>query len=235
MPKLPDYKNKKQLRVALEGLGRSFNRGEYLRYNLVVYSVGNNTIRAFKINKHNNQHPSVTFQEWANDSFIKNYPTLIKTLLNINSQQEYDKWHNKLCNSFDRYWYKKMGYRIGYGPSRKLPDLLLKVFVLGSEDIPDANRSVLIKLLHVPLDSYSLTAIMNCVDDYLKDDNSVLTIKEKRFMAAKQNRINKYSTMKWVDNKDKYMILQKIIRDIAENAKAPAIYLDLLAWDESHK
>lgn len=105
-----------------------------------------------------------------------------------------------------------------YSPGRKLPNLLMKHVVLWSR-LDDIQRSRLIGYLHIPFDKYSLTVLRNCVPDAYR---------------STVGRIRKDATMKVVDSEAKHDILMALSRKIAKEADVPPIYLDVLAWNQSH-
>ena len=112
-----------------------------------------------------------------------------------------------------------MGKTIGYGPGRKLPNLLMKQFI-SWDMLDDDQRDRLTEFLHVPLDSFTLMAIRNCIQDF--PGNEVI------------GKIPKNATMSFVANEATYNRLQQTIKLITKRAAVPAIYLDALAWNEQH-
>lgn len=57
-----------------------------------------------------------------------------------------------------------MGCDISFGPSLKLPNLLMKGVCVVPEEIPKPTYDRIVWFLHVPLDSYTIQAIRNCID-----------------------------------------------------------------------
>jgi hypothetical protein len=172
---------------------------------IVTHSVGSNTFRAFH---HMPQKPSVVFREWASHE-CENAGSHLK---DIRTQADYDEWIKQLCERLNQAWKEIMGQEMPFGPRRKLPNLLLKEFVLWTGH-SDALRARLIDWLHVPLDSYSLVAIRNCIHD---------------------PEIPRSATMKFVTGETMYNQIQAIIRGIASQATVPAIYFDNLVWNSPH-
>lgn len=150
----------------------------------------------------------MVFREWASREFSN----AEQDLNDICSQSNYDEWIKQLCERLNRAWNEKMGQEMPFGPRRKLPNLLLKEFVLWT-GLDDALRTRLIDWLHVPLDSYSLVAIRNCIRD---------------------PEIPKSATMKFVTGEAMYSQIQAVIREIAGRAHVPAIYFDNLVWNSTH-
>jgi hypothetical protein len=180
---------------------------------IIKQAVGANTFRAFK--RHRGNRPSVTFREWANKAL--NQETL-EELWAVRSQREYDEWLSKLVKSFTRHWNSKMD-KVAYGPYCKLPNLLAKRLCLYREvKQEDFNRVVW--FLHVPLDSYTIVAVKNCVELFPH--------------AGAIGKIPNTATMSFVKNKRMYDALQSGMRELACEAGVPPITLDFLAWDSGH-
>lgn len=171
---------------------------------VVKESVGGNTFRAFR---NMPKRPSEVFRNWALRELTDKNTT--RRLYSVQSQAAYDKWHQEFCTSFRDEWQCQMKERLPFGPSRKLPDLLLKAFVRYSE-LTDDQRSRVTSFLHVSLDSLSLVGIRNCIDD---------------------PEIPTNATMAFVAGPTMYMQIQEVIRAIAKQAKVPAVYYDVLAWN----
>jgi hypothetical protein len=174
---------------------------------IVTDSVGGNTFRAFR---NLPCKPSVVFREWALATLEDR--SSVSELEGIRSQAHYDDWTKRFCGRLYQTWQERMGKRMEYGPGRKLPNLLLKEFMLWS-GLNDDRRHDLIGFLHVPLDRYTLVGIRNCVTD---------------------PKITMTATMKSVSGETMYDQLQSAIRQIASTAGVPSIYFDVLAWNMSH-
>ncbi|MHB0958297.1 MAG: hypothetical protein ACYC0X_12525 [Pirellulaceae bacterium] len=171
---------------------------------IVQHSVGGNTFRAFQ---NMPKRPSEVFRDWALRKLRDKHTT--RALFCVRSQAAYEKWHQDFCSSFRKEWQGKMKDRLPYGPSRKLPDLLLKAFARCSE-LPDDQRSRVTAFLHVSLDSRSLVGIRNCIDD---------------------PEIPANATMAFVAGPTMYRQIQEAIRAITKEAEVPAVYYDVLVWD----
>ncbi len=219
MPTAYEFQNKEelvtQLRTDRKYLTQWFGRRHEDVWEMVTDSVGGNTFRAFK---HMPQRPSQVYRSWAYKRLQDT--KVVEQIGNLNSQEEYDWWIEDFSTNFRSYWSRRMGKekRIPYGPSRKLPNLLMKHVVLWN-NFDKEQRSSLIRFLHIPLDRYSLLAIRNCI---LEPHRQIV------------GRIPKNVTMKFVGSPAKYNALQSCFRAVAEEAKVPAIYLDVLAWNKSH-
>jgi hypothetical protein len=175
---------------------------------IVQQSVGGNTFRAFR---NMPKRPSEVFRNWALKTLTDKHTT--KPLFSVRSQAAYEKWHQDFCSSFREEWQDQMKDRLPYGPSRKLPDLLLKAFVRYS-GLSDDQRSRMTALLHVSLDSLSLVGIRNCINDPEMPANA---------------------TMAFVAGQTMYSQIQEAIRAITKKAEVPAVYYDVLVWDIRRK
>lgn len=220
MPSPHEFKDRPELVRVLKRekspLSAQFaERGEDLQ-TFIKHSIGGNTFRAF----HNMPTPpSDFFRDWAFARFSEDQT--LSSLLSVASQSEYDTWLKGLAGDLYKAWKATMGEdrAISYGPRMKLCNLLLKRVVLWDR-IPEGKRKSLIAFLHVPLDQFTLAAIRNCVEADIERD--VI------------GKIPKNPTMSLVKNEQMYMEIQRIIREISEEAGVPPIFLDLLAWDIQH-
>ncbi|HEY2894965.1 MAG TPA: hypothetical protein VGJ16_12150 [Pirellulales bacterium] len=175
---------------------------------IVHQSVGSNTFRAFR---KLSQKPSVVFRNWA---LGECEAAGFRDQLNrIDSQSTFDGWIKGLSDRLNAAWQASMSESIPYGPRRKLPNLLLKEVVRWTA-LDEAHRARLVNWLHVPLDSYTLSTIRNCILD---------------------PAIPKNATMKFVVGATMYDQIQAVIRALAVEARVPAIYFDNLAWNAAHQ
>lgn len=183
---------------------------EEKKLNIARSAVSNNTFRAF----HNlRKKPSRSFQDWA--LRVINGKFLVR-LRAIDSQPDYDRWLRTLVQDFQEYWQKEVGREIPYGPSFKLPNLLMKrLFLYGT--IPKR----VVKFLHVPLDSYTIRALRKC---WMSLPGSTAI-----------GKIPSGATMSFVRDPNTYEVFQRGIREIARRAKVSPITLDCLAWDAGHR
>lgn len=204
-----------QLRSNRDQLAAWFETRMDLDY-LIKSGVGSNTFRVFH---HMPVSPSLVFRSWA--SMRLQNGGFTNEISNIASQEEYDTWIKDFRQDLGAYWEQQMGpeHRMRYAPSTKLSDVLMKYVILWRE-FPDHQRTRLIEFLHVPLDSYSLLALRNCVPQ--SEHQTVIGM------------IPRNAKMGFVDSEAKYNALQLLARKLAEEAGVPAIYLDVLAWDMVH-
>jgi hypothetical protein len=172
---------------------------------IVSNAVAGNTFRAFA---HLPKQPSKIFREWAISEFTSQH----ERVLSIRTRTEYGRWLESSCERLNEFWKSNMGASMNYGPRRKLPNLLMKQFVLWRE-INEDQRFSLLHFLHVPLDKYSLVALRRCYPHL---------------------RIRSSSTMSFVDGREKYENIQQAIQSICTRANLPAIYFDILTWDKAH-
>jgi hypothetical protein len=171
---------------------------------IVVHSVKGSTFRSFH---HMPAQPSVVFRTWAMDELANR--AVMQDLKDSRSQADYDNWLNQFSKRLNKTWLKQMGKPMPFGPLRKLPNLVLKQVVLWT-GLSESQRGRLVRLLHVPLDSYTLIGIRRCIDD---------------------PEIPRSASMGFVAGETMYNQLQGAIRRIAAKAKVPAIYFDELAWN----
>ena len=179
---------------------------------MVRDSVGS-TFRAFA---HMPHPPSRVFYTWAEQMLSDD--GVVWEIINLRSERAHDFWLKIFSKNLSQHWHRKMGRTMPYGPGRKLTNLLMKQVVLWSR-LDNEQRSRLIGFLHIPFDKYSITVLRNCVPDAYRP-----TV----------GQIRKDVTMKFVDCEAKYDALMALASEIAEEAGLPPIYLDVLAWDQSH-
>jgi len=184
------------------------DRKENFEQDILLKSVGSNTYRRFACK--GGKHPSGVFREWANHQ-IQSETNTIKGI-ELASQSAFDSWNEKFAAHFKNFWDQRMAESINYGPSRKIPNLLLKRLLLWT-DIEHGSGKKLLSFLHVPWDSYTLNAIRLC---------------------ASEISLPKKPSMKDVDTKEKYESLLNLTRKACKKASVPPIYLDTLAWNKSH-
>lgn len=172
---------------------------------VVRTGVSGNTFRAFR---NLPVQPSVTFRTWAT-----NYITNTLDVLSIISDEQcYAQYVHDATNNLCAEWRHLTGSDMGYGRGAKLFNLVLKKFACLSS-LPEQQRSTLVNLQHIPLDSYTIIGL--------------------RTIAPKLP-IPRNATMKFVETPAQYAEFQKVIRAIAQEAGVPPIYYDVLAWDMGH-
>ena len=205
-----------RLRGDREKLRRMFQKGRP-DPNLVLLvrtSVGRSTFRGLRTKK---RGPAAVFREWAYERLGE--PNTIEELRAIKSHKEYDQWLQNLSNDFRSHWKVNAELQIAFGPGRKLPDLLMKK-VVWWDGFGAAERKRLIGFLHVPLDSFSLIAVRRCVAET---------------EVCQNVEVPKNAAMGWVESERVYNALQQAMRELANRAGVPPIYIDVLAWNVAHK
>lgn len=176
---------------------------------LIRQAVGPNTFRAFRkrVTPVLTFRPSVMFRDWA----IK-YISIEKIKV-IRNETEFVNYIDCGVTNLNEFWEKEMCAEMGYGRGAKLLNLVLKKFVC-HKGITDEQRSRLIQLLHVPLDSYTILGL--------------------RHVAPAEFNISNNPTMRFITERDQYTDFQDFIICIARKAGVPPIYYDILAWDLVH-
>jgi len=177
--------------------------------------IASNTFRAFH---HVVPPPSQLFREWAEASLDD--PAFAQTIGSIRSQARFDDWHAQWCDSFAKHWTERSGNVMKWGPSRKLPDLLLLGVLCNwrSEGFDNDAAVSLSWFAHVPLDSYVLQMIRPHV---LLD-------------GAGKPRIPRNASMGWIPDHDTYHEIQRTIKDLCSEVGVPGVCLDFLAWGKAH-
>lgn len=167
------------------------------------------TYRAFRITPGNPPiKPSDIFRGWAND-FFESSLLRIKTIQNKDEYQLLvDTAAIDLCN----HWDSQMCYPLGYGRGAKLLNLALK-WLACLNDFNPKQKHNLIRLQHVPLDSYTIRALK---------------------IIAPELNIKSNETMTCIKTPERYRAFQNKIADITEEADTPAIYYDFVAWNLAH-
>jgi hypothetical protein len=183
---------------------------------VIDHFVGRTTFRAFH---HMPEPPSKVFREWARDALF-GQGRRFEQLSAVSSQAAYDLWLHLLAENLRRRWSTRMGQPMPFGPSLKLPNLIMKG-ICACPKLEQTAFDRIVWWLHVPLDSY----LISVVRDH---------IAASPFAAARIGPIPKYVTMGFVKNEDMYRIFQESIRTLAQQAGVPPITLDILAWDNAH-
>lgn len=194
--------------------GRQREAGSDAR-TVIQHSVAANTFRAFRglPNK-----PSVVFRQWAFDALFGT-TTFFERLLAVTTTSQYDSWLMELADHFRRSWRDAMGRDVPFGPSLKLPNLLVKSLCL-LRDMPRPAVDRIIWFLHVPLDSYTIQAVRG----------SIVVFPD----SAQIGRIPPSAGMGWITNMRMYQAFQAGIGVLATRSGVPRIALDCLAWDAGH-
>jgi hypothetical protein len=202
----------KRLREEGDHLREAFSKTEPNLVWLVRDSVAPNTFRGLRRGK---RGPAEVFREWAY-GWLGNRKA-VRELTKLSCQEDYDKWLGRLATDLSRQWKKQVGLTMPFGPSRKLPNLLLNELAKWS-GFSDEERGRLISFLHVPLDSYTLIAIRNCLSE----------------TEASWVMIPSSPTMRSVEHNETYVALQAAVRQIAYEAGTQPICIDVLAWNLTH-
>jgi hypothetical protein len=172
-------------------------------------AVAANTFRAFR-NLPN--RPSQVFRGWALDALVtRGY---FERLKNVRTQNDYDMWLLDLVKDLRKCWKRRMKSSMPFGPSYKLPNLLMKCVC---RRLSPSQRKRVAKFLHVALDSYTLVGIRNLVK---LPDGRV---------------ISKTASMGSIKSEREYRVVQEGIRKLAKSAGVPPITYDYLAWNVSHQ
>lgn len=172
---------------------------------VVKTGVAGNTFRAFR---NLPVKPSKTFRAWAT-RYIENK---LDDFSKISDEASYAQHVHDATNNLCSEWKGITKSDMGYGRGAKLVNLLLKKFACLSS-LSEEQRSSLIKLQHVPLDSYTIIGLR---------------------AIAPQLSIPRNATMSFVKTTAQYNDFQAVIREIAKEAKVPPIYYDVLAWNMGH-
>ena len=168
--------------------------------------VGGNTFRAFR---NLPVRPSVAFRTWTAVQVEQSLPQLLQS---CSASQTYANYVHDLTLALNQYWLQHAQSEMGYGRGAKLLNLVLKKLACYAR-LSDQQRSSLIQLLHVPLDSYTIVGLHR---------------------VAPQFRIPKNATMKFITTPAQYNQFQAFIASVTRDAGVPPIYYDILAWDRAH-
>lgn len=172
---------------------------------VVNTGVAGNTFRAFR---NLPVQPSITFRTWAT-----NYLTnTLHCLSAISDSQSYAQYVHDATNSLCAEWRRITGSEMGYGRGAKLFNLVLKKLACLST-LSEQQRSTLIGLQHIPLDSYTIIGLR---------------------AVAPRLSIPRNATMQFIKSPAQYEEFQAVIRAVARKAGVPPIYYDVLAWDMGH-
>jgi hypothetical protein len=172
---------------------------------VVKTGVAGNTFRAFR---NLPVKPSVTFRTWATNYIENTFHVLSK----ISDGHSYAQYVHDATNNLCSEWRRITGSDMGYGRGAKLFNLVLKKFACLSS-LLEEQRSTLVDLQHIPLDSYTIIGLRSITPKLL---------------------IPRSATMKFVETPTQYDEFQAVIRAIAKKAGVPPIYYDVLAWDIAH-
>lgn len=172
---------------------------------VVKTGVAGNTFRAFR---NLPVQPSVTFRDWAT-SYVKQS---VAALSDLTTYSAYSTYVHEATLSLCDQWRKLTGTEMGYGRGAKLFNLVLKKFAC-LQSLSAEQKGALIKLQHIPLDSYTIIGLRS---------------------VAPELSIPRNATMKYIESPQQYVAFQQKIAAIANKADVPPIYYDILAWDMGH-
>lgn len=171
---------------------------------VVRTGVGGNTFRAFR----HVPTPSIAFRTWT----TARLQSTLHDILSCDGADGYASQVHTATQALETFWRGHANKEMGYGRGAKLLNLVLKKLAC-LEGLTDEQRARLTSLMHVPWDSY--------------------TIQGLRLVAPALN-IPRNATMKFITTPEQYRAFVAIISNIATEAKVPAIYYDVLAWDGAH-
>jgi len=172
---------------------------------VVIEGVEGNTFRAFH---HLPKRPSVLFRDWA----TRRVTGAIARLKTIKTEDEYAVFVEESSFNLCSIWHTEMESEMGFGRGAKLFNLVLKKLACLT-NLDEGFRPGFIRLLHVPFDSYTLVGLRRLITSPVIPPNA---------------------TMKFIETQDDYRLFQKYISDVAKEARVPAIYYDILAWNMAH-
>jgi hypothetical protein len=212
MPKkIHTFKTVEKAKAVLSNFNKHFKYPQHTDQEnsfIVKKSVGGSLFRAFK----GISEPSKIYRNWAN----KKFDTIISTFSTIKKISEYDDYIDKLNNSLLNQWCKQTGTKLGYGPSIKMVNLLIKMII----EEKKYHRQKLIPFLHIPFDQYTLRPLRNIIND-LTDINYKINIPQT-------------ATMKFVNTKELYVILLKTIRNLSRSSGIDPIIYEYWSWNDKH-
>jgi len=201
----------KELREINETAGTWFSRREDDIKKIVNDSVGGNTFRAGPLLIPGKRPCVDVFRPWAVD-MLNDKMADIKS---VSTQADWDKLLNDIQINLKSKWKVEGGNDMGYGRRMKLINLVMKHFIWYT-GLASLERNSILKFLHVPLDSYTISGIRILY-------NSTL--------PSGMVRANKSSSMGFVTSEKIYDYMHKIIRSASSKAGTPPIYYDILAWN----
>ena len=182
-----------------------FANGSATVSDVVIAGVSGNTFRAFR---NLPVQPSVAFRGWTTNYLQDS----LNDIAHAVTQQSYSAYVHNASLALCEYWRGATNSEMGYGRAAKLLNLVLKKLAC-LQPLRSEQRSRLIELQHVPLDSYTIVGL-RCI--------------------ATELSIPKNATMKYIQTPQQYSTMQRKIAEITEQAEVPAIYYDVLAWNMAH-
>lgn len=177
---------------------------------LVKKSVGANTFRSFR----GLRPPAAeVYRAWvgARMSFAG-----IADLGEVATADEFSALTDRRFADLRAYWVAQTRRELAFGAGRKLVNLMHK-WLVRDTGVSPAGRARTIPFLHVPHDTYCLTAVRKAAAT--GDYGARLAIPVGASMA-------------FLAGDDQYQAFQTIARGVAAAAGVPPICVDLLAWDQ---
>jgi hypothetical protein len=217
MPKPHKFESKKELLIALPRAKQILD--DYLKQPLKnendFVNVDKNTIRAFPLRKINTEYkigPLALYKQTVSEIFKHRFEEFSK----LKTENSYSDFIVGSARSIEKIFdsaAKKEGF-MGFGRAAKLFNLTCKA-MLRSPGIKPEDLKILSGLAHVPFDSYTLQGICKLETPF---------------------KIPPNSSMGWTFMNDiqKYLTLQKWVKELCAEADCLALHYEIIAWDAAH-
>ena len=212
------FKNMQEYNAAIQGVGPILDAYMAVRFSTVKHavsqSVDRNTIRAFHLKSTgSDQKPLDLYRRTLTSYFEKE----LQNFRRLTSAEDYADFVVQSARMIEAVFdgaAGRMGF-MGFGRAAKLFNLTCKS-MLRHDQLTDSERDCLMKLLHVPLDSFTLQAIRK-----LKPPFSIPST----------------ASMGWLKMNDvaAYHQLQEWIRLKCEAVNVYPIHYEIAAWDQAHR
>lgn len=174
---------------------------------IVSFTMGTSIYRAFRY-----ESPSQRYRNWC---WYRRGDSIVSNLNAIETQDAYDRFALELGKSLVADWgtTNERGElsRMNIGIAMKIINLLLKHMTFSGH----CNNSLLVSLLHVPWDQYTLRPLL--------------------FIWQGSPAIDKAASQGFVKTYDLYLQLHTFITDITQEVGVPRIQYEFFAWDKSHQ
>jgi hypothetical protein len=181
----------------------------------IVHSTQGNTFRAFR---NVGYPPSKIFRHWAYRYFNK----IANDMDGAKTQKEFDKRLIYWVSALQKQWQSKSKKNIDFGRAAKLVNLFVRDIWESIDPVTGKfyvkNRKVQ-KFLHVPFDSFSLRPLRKIIQD---------------LTSEKIENIPSNASMKYVESRKQYMILQEAVRQLCKKAKTDPIIYEYWSWNRTH-